>query len=57
MDLSFEEKSDFFECFLKFQRLVENQLERSIKIFHNNGRGEFQLVEFQNHSSQCGILQ
>ena len=46
MDLSFEEKSDFFECFLKFQRLVETQLERNIKTFQSDGGGEFQLVEF-----------
>ena len=50
-------KSDFFECFLKFQNLVENQLERQIKIFQSDGGGEFQSIKFQNHLSKCGILQ
>ncbi|RVX11445.1 Retrovirus-related Pol polyprotein from transposon TNT 1-94 [Vitis vinifera] len=50
-------KSDFFECFLKFQILVENQLERRIKIFQSDGGGEFQSIKFQNHLSKCGILQ
>ena len=34
-------KSDFFDCFLRFQRQVENQLERKIKIFQCDGGGEF----------------
>ena len=50
-------KSDFFECFLKFQILVENQLERRIKIIQSDGGGEFQSIKFQNHLSKCGILQ
>ena len=50
-------KSNFFECFLKFQNLVENQLERRIKIFQSDGGGEFQSIKFQNHLSKCGILQ
>ena len=50
-------KSNFFECFSKFQNLGENQLERQIKIFQNDGQGEFQLIKFQNHLSKCGILQ
>ena len=50
-------KSDFFECFLKFQNLVENQLERRIKIFQSDNEGEFQSITFQNHLSKCGILQ
>ena len=50
-------KSNFFECFLKFQNLVENQLERQIKIFQSDGGSEFQSIKFQNHLSKCGILQ
>ena len=50
-------KSDFLECFLKFQNLVENQLERRIKIFQSDDGGEFQSIKFQNHLSNCGILQ
>ena len=48
---------DFFECFLKFQNLIENQLERRIKIFQSDNEGEFQSITFQNHLSKCGILQ
>ena len=40
-------KSYFFECFLKFQNLVENQLERQIKIFQSDGGGEFQSIKFK----------
>ena len=50
-------KSYFFECFLKFQILVENQLERWTKIFQSDGGGDFQSIKFQNHLRKCGILQ
>ena len=42
---------------MKFQILVENQLERWTKIFQSDGGGEFQSIKFQNHLSKCGILQ
>ena len=42
-------KSDFYECFLKFQKLVENQFERKIKIFQSDGGGEFTSNLFTNH--------
>ena len=29
--------------------LIENQLERKIKIFQNNGASEFQSLNFRNH--------
>ena len=50
-------KSDFYECFLKFQKLVENQFERKIKIFQSDGGGEFTSNLFTNHLAQCGIAQ
>ena len=34
-------KSNFYECFLKFQKLVENQFDRKIKVFQSNGGGKF----------------
>ena len=50
-------KSDFYECFLKFQKLVENQFERKIKIFQSDRGGEFTSNLFTNHLAQCGIAQ
>ena len=49
-------KSDFFECFLKFQKQVENQMERKIKIFQSDGGGEFSSIFFQQHLQQSGII-
>ena len=40
-------KSDFFYCFLKFQRLVENWFERRIKIFQSDGGMNFNLLSFK----------
>lgn len=36
-----KKKSELVDCFSKFQRRVENQFERKIKIFHTDGGGEF----------------
>lgn len=48
-------KSNFFECFLRFQRQVENQLERKINFFQCDGGGEFNSKVFINHLNSCGI--
>lgn len=48
-------KSKFFECFIKFQKLVENQLDRKIKVFQCDGGGEFGSTVFLKHLSDCGI--
>ncbi|KAK9209418.1 hypothetical protein WN944_001784 [Citrus x changshan-huyou] len=49
-------KSDFFECFLKFQKQVENHMERKIKKFQSDGGGEFSSIIFQQHLQQSGII-
>ncbi|KAH9801962.1 retrovirus-related pol polyprotein from transposon RE2 [Citrus sinensis] len=44
------------QCFLKFQKQVENQMERKIKIFQSDGGGEFSSIIFQQHLQQSGII-
>ena len=41
-----KKKSEFYECFLKFQRFVENHSERKIKTFQSEGGGEFNSYFF-----------
>lgn len=36
-----KKKSDFFEIFVSFQRMAENQSDRKIKLFRSDGGGEF----------------
>ena len=48
-------KADFFDCFVKFQKLVENQLDRKIKVFQYDGGGEFNSTAFQGLLSTSGI--
>lgn len=50
-----KKKSRFLDCFLRFQRLVENQLDRKIKIFQCDGGGEFSSNVFLTHLHTCGI--
>ena len=50
-------KSDFFNTFLTFQRMVENQFGRKIQIFQCDGGGEFSLQAFLTHLNMCGIVQ
>ena len=50
-------KSNFFDCFIKFQKLVENQFDNRIKIFQCDGGGEFSSTYFINHLVNCGIEQ
>ena len=50
-----KKKSGFLDCFLKFQKLVENQLDRKIKIFQCDGGGEFSSNDFLAHLNACGI--
>lgn len=49
-----EKKSEIFICFLKFQKLVENQFGRKIKIFQCDGGGEFSSNAFLGHIQSCG---
>ena len=48
-------KSDFFDIFLQFQKLVENQYSTKIKIFQSDGGAEFTSNRFQSHLRQFGI--
>ena len=48
-------KSDFFDIFLQFQKLVENQYSTKIKIFQSDGGAEFTSNRFQSHLQQFGI--
>lgn len=44
-----KKKSDFYDCFIKFQREVENQFDKTIKIFQSDGGGEFSSTLFKGH--------
>ena len=49
-------KSDFFEVFIRFQKYVENQFNKRIKVFQSDGGGEFTSSRLQLHFQNCGIL-
>ena len=51
-----KKKSDFYDCFIKFQREVENQFDKTIKIFQSDGGGEFSSTLFKGHLEKCGII-
>ena len=53
MDFSTEKEVNFFSCFLKFHKQVENQLDRKIKVFKCDGGGEFQFNKIFNHLWGC----
>lgn len=42
-------KSDFFDYFVKFQKLIENQLDKKMKIFQSDGGREFSSFSFKEH--------
>ena len=46
-----KQKFVFFSCFIKFHKLVENQLDLKIKIFQCDRGRKFSLVEFVNDKS------
>lgn len=50
-------KSEFYDIFVEFQKLVERQFNHRIKIFHCDGGGEFISNRFQNHLRNSGIKQ
>ena len=50
-------KSDFFNIFVWFQKLVENQLSQKIGIFQCDGGGEFISKRFLAHLKDSGIQQ
>lgn len=45
-------KSGFFENFIKFEKLVENQFSTKIKVFQTDGGGEFQSYKFIRYLEQ-----
>jgi len=49
-------KSNFFEVFVKFQKIVEKQFSKEIKIFQYDGGGEFIKTYFIKHLEDCGIV-
>ena len=48
-------KLNFFDVFIRFQKLVENQFSRTTKAFQANGGIEFTNLKFKYHLVQCGI--
>lgn len=47
----YKKKYEYFECFVKFHKLVENQFTHCIKIFQSDGGGEFKFMSFKNYLS------
>lgn len=50
-----KQKYDFFQCFVKFQKEVENHFDKKIKTFQRGGGGEFTSIVFRTHLEQHGI--
>lgn len=50
-------KSEFFNIFLSFQKLVENRFDRKIKVFQFDGGVEFISNNFLTHLCEWGIQQ
>lgn len=49
-------KSDFYEVFIRFQKYVENQFNKKIKVFQSDGGGEFMSSRLRVHFHKCGIF-
>lgn len=48
-------KSDFCDVFIGFQKQVENQFSKKIKVFQRDGGGEFMSTRFRTHLQNHGI--
>lgn len=48
-------KSDFCDIFIGFQKQIENQLSKKIKVFQSDGGGEFMSTRFRAHLQNHGI--
>ena len=48
-------KSDFCDVFMVFQKQVENQFSKKIKVFQSDGGGEFISTRFKTHLQGHGI--
>ena len=51
-----QRKSDVFEKFTNFKKLVENQCSKNIKIFRTDNRCEYLGTEFQTFLTASGIV-
>jgi hypothetical protein len=49
-------KSETFDCFVKFRRFVENLLSKIIKAFQSDGGREFTSHQFKNYLTSNGTL-
>ncbi|XP_048600004.1 uncharacterized protein LOC106352005 [Brassica napus] len=49
-------KSDFYDVFIVFQKQVENQFNKKLKVFQSDGGGEFTITRFRNHLRDQGII-
>jgi hypothetical protein len=50
-----KKKSEVFDRFKEFKALVENQIEKRIKVLRTNNGGEFCGNEFKELCKKCGI--
>jgi len=50
-----KKKSEVFDRFKEFKALVENQLEKKIKVLRIDNDGEFCSKEFEEFCKKCGI--
>jgi transposase InsO family protein len=48
-------KSEVFDKFKEFKGLVENQIEKKIKVLRTDNGGEFYGNEFEEFCKKCGI--
>jgi hypothetical protein len=48
-------KSEVFDKFKEFKALVENQIEKKIKVLRTDNGGEFYKNEIEEFSKKCGI--
>jgi hypothetical protein len=48
-------KFEFFDRFKEFKALVENQIEKRIKVLRTDNGGEFYENEFEEFYKKCGI--
>ena len=50
-----KKKSEVFSKFKELKALVENQIEKKIKVLRTDNRGEFCEKEFEQFYKECGI--
>ena len=52
-----KKKSEVFDRFKEFKSLVENQIEKKIKVLRTDNDGEFCSKESEEFCKKCGITQ